>query len=533
MLKDHPDVELAQYLLAGITEGFRIGFDHTHTCVSAKSNLLSAEQNPEVVRAYLQEEVDLGRVIGPLPKESSHGIHISPFGVIPKSGKPGKWRLIVDMSSPRGQSINNGISEELSSLSYISVDDVARVVALLGRNTLLAKVDIKSAYRMVLVHPQDRMLLGMEWQGSIYVDTCLPFGLRSAPRIFTALADAIEWGAQQLGVTWLLHYLDDYITLGAPGSQECAANIATFLELCRRLGVPIAMEKCEGPTTKLTYLGIEIDTVKMELRLPDKKLQLVRTEIQEWLSWDLANKKELESLVGVLQYATKVVRPGRRFVCRIIELMASVRNPRRPTRLNCEIRSDLQWWGQFIDRWNGVGLLPCPGRQTVHLETDASGNWGCAAVWGSDWLQWEWNNVASQWQIAPKELLPIVMASMVWGKEWTDKRVVCHCDNMAVVETLNGGYSKDALLMQLLRSLFFITEHYKCLIEAVHHPGKDNIRADALSRNNWHQFLQASGVVNQTKTRIPQELLDLLVNKQPDWTSPDWTQLFIACTRQV
>ena len=315
MLKDHPDVELAWYLLAGITEGFRIGFDYTHTRVSAKSNLSSAEQNPEVVRAYLQEEVDLGRVIGPLPKESSHGIHISPFGVIPKSGKPGKWRLIVDMSSPRGQSINNGISEELSSLSYISVDDVARVVALLGKNTLLAKVDIKSAYRMVLVHPQDRMLLGMEWQGSIYVDTCLPFGLRSAPRIFTALADAIEWGAQQLGVTWLLHYLDDYIILGAPGSQECAANMATFLELCRMLGVPIAMEKCEGPTTKLTYLGIEIDTVRMELRLPDKKLQLVRTEIQEWLSRDSANKKELESLVGVLQYATKVVRPGRTEIC--------------------------------------------------------------------------------------------------------------------------------------------------------------------------------------------------------------------------
>ena len=141
--------------------------------------------------------------------------------------------------------------------------------------------------------------------------------------------------------------------------------------------------------------------------------------------------------------------------------------------------------------------------------------------------------MASQWQIAPKELLPIVMASVVWGKEWTDKRVVCHCDNMAVVEILNGGYSKDALLMQLLRSLFFITEHYKCLIEAVHCPGKDNIRADALSRNNWYQFSQASGVVDQTKTRIPQELLDLLVNKQPDWTSPDWTQLFIACTRQV
>ena len=72
------------------------------------------------------------------------------------------------------------------------------------------------------------------------------------------LADMLEWGSKKQGVTQLLHYLDDYIIMGAPGSQECAANMATFLEMCRRLGVPIAAEKCEGLITKLTYLGIEI-----------------------------------------------------------------------------------------------------------------------------------------------------------------------------------------------------------------------------------------------------------------------------------
>ena len=79
----------------------------------------------------------------------------------------------------------------------------------------------------------------------------------------------------------------------------------------------------------------------MELRLPGKKLQVVKAEVQEWLSCESTNKKQLESLVGILQYATKVVRPGHRFVRRIIELMASVRNSKRPTRLNNEIRSDL------------------------------------------------------------------------------------------------------------------------------------------------------------------------------------------------
>ena len=70
----------------------------------------------------------------------------------------------------------------------------------------------------------------------------------------------------------------------------------------------------------------------------------------------VASKKQLESLVGILQYATKVVKPGRRFVRRIIELLASVRSPRHLTLLNNEIWSDLQWWGQFTERWNGICL---------------------------------------------------------------------------------------------------------------------------------------------------------------------------------
>ena len=86
----------------------------------------------------------------------------------------GKWRLILDLSNPSGTSVNNGIDPELCSLSYISVDDVARVVAFLGRGTMLGKTDIKSAYR--IVHPADRLLLGMEWQGNIFVDFRLPLG---------------------------------------------------------------------------------------------------------------------------------------------------------------------------------------------------------------------------------------------------------------------------------------------------------------------------------------------------------------------
>ena len=192
-----------------------------------------------------------------------------------------------------------------------------------------------------------------------------------------------------------------------PSTQECFGNMATMLETCGKLGVPIAPEKCEGPATCITYLGIEVDSETMELRLPLEKLQRVRTSVTEWLGWKAGKGRDLESLVDLLQHAAKVVHLGRTFVCRVIQLTASVRSRNHFIRLNAEFRSDLQWWYQFIEGWNGVGILQDPAARAMDIESDTSGGWGCVAVWGPQWLQWQWNVKAQQWHIAPKDLLHV------------------------------------------------------------------------------------------------------------------------------
>ena len=116
-------------------------------------------------------------MIGPLGPELAAKVHISLFEVIPK-GHSGKWCLIVDLSSPAGSSDNDGIDPSLCSLTYIKVDMVAEKVAQLGRGTDLGKLDIKNAYRIMIVNPEDRMFLGMQWQSKTFIDTRLPFGLR-------------------------------------------------------------------------------------------------------------------------------------------------------------------------------------------------------------------------------------------------------------------------------------------------------------------------------------------------------------------
>ena len=177
-----------------------------------------------MVTQYLQEEVSLGRVIGPLPTDVASRVHCSPFGVIPKKHAPGKWRLIVELSSPKKFSINDGIDPSWCLQSYVTVDRVARQAGKLGRGALMAKVDVKSAYRIVPVSPEDRLLLGMQWRGRMHVDACLPFGLRSAPLIFTALADGLEWIVRQQGVHFIYHYLDDYIMLALWNTTQACTS---------------------------------------------------------------------------------------------------------------------------------------------------------------------------------------------------------------------------------------------------------------------------------------------------------------------
>ena len=143
-------------------------------------------------------------------------------------------------------------------------------------------MDIESAYRLIPVHPEDRWLLAVRWEEKIYVDPMLPFGLRSAPKIFNAVADALIWYLRKSGIQCIEHYLDDFIIVGPPSSARCSEELRTLEAVCEELGVPLTSNKKEGPSTCMSFLGIELDTVAGELRLPSKKLHRLRALLQEW-----------------------------------------------------------------------------------------------------------------------------------------------------------------------------------------------------------------------------------------------------------
>ena len=261
-------------------------------------------------------------------------VHISGFGIIPKNHHKSKQRLIVDLLFPLGQSDNDGIPKELGSLKYITIDDVINYIVRMGWGTHLAKIDIKSAFRFLPVHAADRHLLGVQWKGAVFVDTCLPFGLRSSPKLFNTLADLLAWIMRQHGVQPLLHYLDDFLTVGPPNSNICQQNLDTIKQVCDILGVPLALEKVEGPATSLSFLGIMLDTAAMEAKLPQEKLLRLQLLVTEWLDKSKATKRDILSLVGHLQHATKVIRQGGTCVSHLYITAAKVKKLNFYTRLN-------------------------------------------------------------------------------------------------------------------------------------------------------------------------------------------------------
>ena len=310
------------------------------------------------------------------------------------------------------------------------------------------------------------------------------------------------------------------------------ANVTLLLSVFEQLGIPVAVDKLEGPAPVITFLGIELDTIKGITRLPTRKLEELQSLVTTWVGRKSCWKRDLESLVGKLQHACKVVRLGRTFLGRMFELLHGVSKKHHHIRLNHVFRSDRMWWHTFLGHWNGKAMMHDKDQWTpaVEIYTDAAGEIGCGPWWGIHWLQLKWVRTAT-WRgipITQKEVLPGVLACATWGRQWKAKRVQLYCDEAAVA-VLNAGYSHDPLIMHLLRSLFFVKAYFDLDLRVVHILGKDNVIANAISRDDLTTLCSQVQSISPSPTPVPPRVMEILVEGQPDWTSVDWVRLFTSC----
>ena len=329
-----------QYLLNGFIFGFKIPFVGERKFRTHK-NLKSATENEHIIQRTIQSEVNKKRVEGPFSKPPMPNLQCSPLGLVPKK-EAGEFRMIYHLSHPEGASINDGIPPEQCSVQYQSVDDAVCIIKKYGKGALMAKTDIEQAFKIIPIHPSDFELLGFSHDNQFYFDKTLPFGLSFSCNLFERLSQALHWiMTSHFSVGECVHILDDFLFIGPPLSTKCHSYLRNFLSLCEEIGVPIKTQKTVEPTTCITFLGLEIDSIEFEIRLPDDKLIKIKQTLMAAQNRKKINLKELQSLIGLLNFACNVVVPGRTFLRRLTNLTKGIQKPYHNRKLNAGARADI------------------------------------------------------------------------------------------------------------------------------------------------------------------------------------------------
>lgn len=509
----------AEILRSGFSTGFRINYLGS-VAPQISKNLKSAYLHSKELKEKIMKEISLGRIAGPFKKPPFKQFKVSPVGLVPKND--GTWRLITHLSYPEGGSVNDGIDKQLCSVSYTSFDQVAQLVFKSGKGALMAKRDVKSAFRLLPVCPNDFHLLGIHIEDDYFFDKMLPMGLSLSCSLFEKFATFLHWLVSfKSGISSLDHYLDDFIFVGEKGTGDCEKLVSTFAATCQEIGVPIADEKSVGPTTVLVFLGIEIDSVEMKIRIPLQKIEELKVLLSSYVNKKKVTLKELQKLTGKLSFFCRAVRSSRAFLRRFYDAMAGLKKPFHHLRVSNELKQDLEMWLLFLEEFNGTLYIPDDiwlSSDTLQLFTDSAGSphLGCACFLSGSWafMQWpeHWAKKEKFYDMAFLEMVPVILAVTLWGKKIAGRKILFFIDNEALVRVLNKQTAKSRSLMFLVRKFVLLCMKLDVLFKAVHITSKCNGIADSLSRMQWQRFRRLAPEAEVDPEPIPIHFQSMICN---------------------
>ena len=459
--------------------GFPLDFDRDAPLMSTEENHASAKNFASHVQTYISEELKHGAMLGPFASKPIQ-LHISPFMTRDKPESKVR-RTIFDLSWPESYSVNDGVvrDEYLGSkflLHYPSVDDIVQKLNKLGPGSLMFKVDISRAFRQLKVDPGDIDLLGLK-QDAYFIDQSVPFRYRHGSIFFEKVTDSIRYIMRKHGFNNLFNYVDDLIYCDLPSKIYPAYQF--LLQLLPKLGLDINKKKLVPPTTSMICLGILVNSETRTMSVPPEKLESIAAMCHEWQNKKFCSKRQSQSLLGSLLFISKCVKPARVFLNRMLQFLRLMGTQKIVT-LSAEFFRDLNWFCTFLKQFNGVVYYdPRPIQAELHLDACLTGMGGifenqCYALP----IPKDFHN----YSIVHLEMLNIVVALKVWATQWSNKKLRIKCDNMAVVEVLTSGKTKDNILATCARNVWLLCAIFNISIHIEHIPGKQNVIADLLSR---------------------------------------------------
>ena len=422
-----------------------------------------------LVDAEVNKLLSIGAIKAiPFSKENFY----SKLFLVPK--KEGTYRPVIDLSR-----LNKFVEN-----FHFQMENISCLKTLLRRGDFMTCIDLKDAYLSVHVHKSSLKYLCFQWRNKCYAFQGLPFGLNTAPRVFTKLLKPVAAYLRKRGIR-IIVYLDDFLILGS-SIEESKANTQLTLDLLQWLGFTINWDKSFlVPTQSLTFLGLSIDSQTMSLSLPEKKILNIQNKCQRLIRNPTASARTVASLIGTLEAARPAIWQAplhyRQLQIQVIKsLQASQDNYETLMSLNSKAHTELQWWLHNIATVNGSTINP-PAPE-LYITSDASkAGWGacCQNLTANG----RWSPLEAKDHINVLELKAAFLVTKAFLKDQSNITVCLRMDNTTAVAHINNkGGTRSPQLVNLTLELWQWCLQKSILITAQHLPGKLNNVADRESR---------------------------------------------------
>ena len=495
-MQDYEDKEVIKYLHFG----WPINTLNTKIDERKPRNQLGIMQNRDKVISYLEAELKNKSMVGPFNRNLlGREARFSPLGTRPKKDDPLQVRVILNLSHPfKGDSVNHSIDKdnylsENIELKFPGVDQLVQIIWRKGRGCRIFKRDMTKAYRQIYIDVGQIHLVGYMVENKIFFDLTLSMGLKIAAYICQRVTDALIFIYRKTGHEGI-NYLDDLG--GAEIAPKAQAAFDMLGKILREIGVWEAEKKACPPSITMAFLGIWLNTMTLTLEITLDRLASIKAELQKWLKKGSATLKELQSLVGKLNFAATTVHAGRLFFSRILDHMRSI-NSNESCPIPDEVMKDISWWIKYMKEFDGKAMMmmdswvaPEATWSTDACET-ACGGWTQGQYFHAKFLDHIIQN--PEVHINELECLAIVVALKLWGPRMRRKKFLVNCDNEVSVLAINSGRARNKFTQSCLREIAFLAAKNNTMIKAVHVASAINGISDALSRLHlgekyWHNF---------------------------------------------
>jgi len=412
--------------------------------------------------------LNIGAIVNAQPEPDQF---VSTIFAVPKSD--GSFRLILNLKK-----INEYID-----IVHFKMEDYRAVCNLLQEDSYMASVDLQDAYHLIPVLRDQQKYLRFRWRGKLYQYTCLPFGLATAPRVFTKVMRPVMASLRSEG-NLSVQYLDDILLLGLT-KMLCNINVQHTVSLLKRLGFLINVNKSELICKKrLKYLGFIFDTSNMTISLPPNKREKLMKLCRDSIQCQRIKIRKIAELIGHLVAASPAVSYSGLYTRQLEfeksqSLTITGDNYQAFMSLSIEARSDIEWW---------MRSLPCSknlirrDQFDYSIETDASPT-GWGARYNDDRAHGFWDSSKSSLHINKLELEAAELGLHSFFKHTRSKSVLLRMDNttaIAYINRLGGCRSHD--LHTISKRIWSWCEANDLWISASYLTSAQNYFADKESR---------------------------------------------------